>query len=166
MTSEIQFSQPVLQEGMAIYQLVKNCPPLDLNSSYLYFLQASHFANTCIVAKHNEEIVGWVSGYCRPEEPANFFVWQVAVASSMRGQGLAKKMLFQLMQRPNLAHIQKISTTISPSNTASQALFKSAAKQLNWTLTCSDFITESHFNGEQHEAEVLYTLASPSTLNP
>jgi len=164
----IQFSQPVLEEGMAIYQLVKNCPPLDLNSSYLYFLQASHFAQTCIVAKLNNKIVGWVSGYCLPEDREHFFVWQVAVDASVRGQGLAKQMLVNLLQRPNLAHIQKISTTISPSNLASQALFKSASQQLNATLSCTEFINEAHFQGECHEAEELYTLTLPLNqhLNP
>lgn len=155
------FRQPSLEDGLAIYQLVKASPPLDVNSSYLYFLQASHFADTCVVVEHNQLIVGFLSGYYRPDEPQSLFVWQVAVAESMRGKGLAKRMLQALLaHQKDRQAVTAICCTISPSNKASQALFKSLAQQYNLDLNVTEFIKEAHFGAEGHEAEELYTLTT------
>ncbi len=54
----VQFRKPKLEDGLAIYHLIQASPPLDVNSSYLYFLQASHFADTCAVAEVDGQIVG------------------------------------------------------------------------------------------------------------
>lgn len=156
------FRQPTLTDGLAIYELVKASPPLDVNSSYLYFLQASHFADTCVVVERNQTIVGFLSGYFRPDAPHSLFVWQVAVADTMRGQGLAKRMLQALLaNQKGQTEVTTLCCTISPSNKASQALFQSFAKQYGLKLTVTHFIEEAHFGSEGHEAEELYSLTAP-----
>lgn len=162
--SQIQFRHPVLSDGLALYELVKACPPLDVNSSYLYFLQASHFAESCMVAELEGEIVGFVSGYQRPDAAEDLFVWQVAVSSKARGQGLAKRMIDQLLraQLKNKRPLSAISCTIGPSNVASQGLFKSLAKQHGLTMKVTPFIAAEQFGDEQHEAEETYTLTAPN----
>jgi len=164
--SALNFRAPTLQDGMAIYQLVANCPPLDLNSSYLYFLQSSHFADSCMLAELNGEIVGFVSAYRRPDNLQNLFIWQVAVSSSVRGKGLAKRLVTELLKKQMLSHIAltAVSCTIAPSNAASQALFKSIAKQYRLNLDVTDFILAKHFSGQEHEAEQEYTLQAPNGL--
>lgn len=160
------FRSPTLEDGLGIYQLVKSSPPLDVNSSYLYFLQASHFADTCIVVEHNQAIVGFLSAYYRPDDPQSLFVWQVAVSATMRGQGLAKRMIQSLIaNQKGRVTVSSICCTISPSNQASQALFKSFAEQYGLDLTVTEFITEAHFGSEGHEAEELYLLTSPDKQN-
>jgi len=156
------FRKPNLEDGLAIYALVKASPPLDVNSSYLYFLQASHFADSCIVVEHNQKIVGFVSGYFRPDEPQSLFIWQVAVSKTMRGQGLAKRMIQALLDnQKGCATVPQVCCTISPSNKASQGLFKSFAEQYGLQLTVTAFIEEVHFGSEGHEAEELYSLTAP-----
>ncbi|PLA75445.1 diaminobutyrate acetyltransferase [Hydrogenovibrio sp. SC-1] len=161
--NNLVFRSPTLEDGLAIYELVKASPPLDVNSSYLYFLQASHFADTCIVVEQNREIVGFLSGYYRPDDSHSLFVWQVAVSETMRGQGLAKRMIQALIaNQRGRVKVSSICCTISPSNQASQALFKSFAKQYDLKMTVTEFITEAHFGAEGHEAEELYLLSSPN----
>jgi len=67
-STETSFRTPKIEDGLAIHSLIKQSPPLDLNSSYLYFLQATHFADTCVVAEKEGEIVGFVSAYFRPDQ--------------------------------------------------------------------------------------------------
>lgn len=160
----ITLRKPTLKDGSAIYQLIKSSPPLDLNSSYLYLLQASHFANTCVVAECNNQIVGFVSAYIQPDDARSLFVWQIAVADKMRGSGLAKTMLRSLLEnQPDDSAITKVTCTISPSNKASQRLFESFSQSEKLTLVTTPFISESHFGGENHEAEELYTLQAPDS---
>lgn len=157
--NDLNFRNPVLNDGHAIYQLIKSCSPLDLNSSYLYFLQASHFSDTCIVVEQDTEIIGFLSAYYQPDKPQSLFVWQVAVAKKARGRGLAKAMLLALLKnQPKDSTITEITCTISPSNKASQGLFSSFATTHGLILETSPFINETHFGQEDHEAEDLYTL--------
>lgn len=156
---DLNFRNPVLNDGLAIYQLIKSCPPLDLNSSYLYFLQASHFADTCIVVEQDGLIIGFLSAYYQPDKPQTLFVWQVAIAESARGRGLAKAMLLALLKcQPKDSTMTEIGCTISPSNKASQGLFGSFAKMHGLILQTTPFINEAHFGKENHEAEDLYIL--------
>jgi len=161
--SSIYFRHPTLDDGLALYELVKACPPLDLNSSYLYFLQASHFAETCLVAEQDSEIVGFVSGYCRPDAEQDLFIWQVAVAPKVRGQGLGKQLVTQLIAAQIKAGIalNAVSCTISPSNLASQGLFKSLAEQHRLLIERRPFIKAEQFGAQAHEAEDSYTLSTP-----
>lgn len=161
----LTFRKPELKDGHAIYQLIKACPPLDVNSSYLYFLQASHFADTCIVAEKDQEIVGFISAYFRPDEPRSLFIWQVAVAESARGIGLAKRMLNALLKNQENSYFTEITCTISPSNKPSQGLFKSFSKAFDLQLSTEPFITAEDFGDEGHEAEDLYVLTAPTKQN-
>lgn len=157
--NDLTFRKPILNDGYAIYQLIKSSPPLDLNSSYLYFLQASHFSDTCIVVEQNGTIIGFLSAYYQPDKPQSLFVWQVAVAESARGRGLAKAMLLALIKnQPSDSTMTELACTISPSNKASQGLFGSFAKTHGLILETSPFINETHFGEENHEAEDLYIL--------
>jgi L-2,4-diaminobutyric acid acetyltransferase len=167
--SDLTFRKPKLSDGHAIYQLIKSCPPLDLNSSYLYFLQASHFSDTCIVVEQENITIGFLSAYYQPDKPQSLFVWQVAIAKSARGRGLAKAMLLALLKNQSSDSVMtELTCTISPSNKASQGLFSSFAKTHGLILQTLPFINESHFGDENHEAEDLYILnvASNTKLIP
>ncbi len=155
--SNIVLKKPVPEDGAKVYRLVKKCPPLDANSVYCNLLQTSHFADTCVAAKRNDtqELVGFVSGYVLPNDPSTLFIWQVAVSESARGEGLAKKMVVNLLTRQSCVEVKFIHTTITKSNQASWALFRGLSKQLETDFKESiQFDQELHFNG-QHDTEFL-----------
>lgn len=162
----IKFRKPQKQDGIAIYELVKNSPPLDLNSSYLYFLQSTHFAQTCVVAELDNEIVGFVSGYFRPDAKDSLFVWQIVVSAKARGQGLGKQLLFHLLKNQQRRPIvREICCTISPSNKASQKLFESYAKDYQLIVEKEAFLEEADFGTSGHEPEEIYRLRAPYNEN-
>lgn len=148
---------PCLQDGAAITRLVKQSQTLDVNSSYLYFLLADHFAETCAVAEVDGQLVGFVTAYRLPKDPSVLFVWQVAVDPSMRGQGLALRLLDDLAQRDWFKQIQQVHCTISPSNAASNGLFNKFAARLGSQTQSEDYLTSAHL-GADHEAEPLIRI--------
>ena len=162
--NEITFHVPTSADGMALHALVAACPPLDTNSLYCNLLQCSHFAATTILAKRRDTLVGAISGYLVPDaDPAaeaatTLFVWQVAVAESARGLGLAKTMLLELLARPACRRTRFLHTSVTPDNTASFALFRASARQLsapvNETLW---FAREREFGGD-HADEILLEI--------
>ena len=163
-TPNLHYRRPRLEDGLKIYQLIEQSPPLDLNSSYLYFLQSSHFADSCVLAEQDGELLGFVSGYLRPDKPSELFVWQMVVAQSGRGKGIAKGLIKQLLKQviaSSPTSLQSMSCTISPSNLASQGVFKSLTKSFGLILSTQPFLTEAHFSGQEHEAEDYYFLTAP-----
>lgn len=152
------FSHPKKENGREVHELIKSCPPLDLNSLYYYYLFCNDFSSTCVVAKLRGEIVGFLSGYLKPNNSQCYFVWQVAVSKKARRLGLAFGMLSWLMKQSRFAKIQCVETTITPSNLASLKLFKSFAKNYNANMEKVPFLGAEHFSDSSHEAEFLFRI--------
>ncbi len=158
MDDEIILRHPVKEDGLAIFNLIKACPPLDLNSSYYYYMMCNDFGKSSLLAERNGELLGYISGYITPEDEKTLFIWQVAVSEAARGKGMAGAILANLVQDWK-GIITSLKTTISPSNKASQALFNGFAEKNGHSIKTTDFLTAKDFgDGEGHEAEELYTI--------
>lgn len=146
--------------GHDVYHLIANCPPLDQNSMYCNLLQCAHFSNTSVIAldEDTQEVLGFISGYIKPNDSNTLFIWQVAVSEKARGQGLAKKMLLNILERNTAQQLSYIETTITDNNPGSWALFGSIAKLLSTELSRSEFFTKDvHFHGS-HDTEHLVRI--------
>lgn len=117
---------------------------LDLNSPYAYVLWGDHFSDTSVVAlAPGETVVGFVTGFHPPRDPATIFIWQVGVSESVRGEGVGGRMLDELLERTGARWLE---ATVTPSNEASAALFRGTAAR--------------------HRAEVHEELVYPGDLFP
>ncbi|MCF3972155.1 diaminobutyrate acetyltransferase [Paracoccus sp. EGI L200073] len=156
---------PESTDGSAIWELVRECKPLDENSMYCNLVQAEHFSETCVVAEMDGDIVGWVSGHMIPNEDA-LFVWQVAVSPKARGLGLGSKMLEHLIGREACAEASQLNTTITKDNEASWALFRSFADRVGGDLSDeAHYKRETHFDG-MHATEHKVTITLPEEDSP
>lgn len=153
---------PTAADGLALHQLVAQCPPLDPNSIYCNLLHCTHFAGTSVAAVdasgQQAGLLGFISAYLPPAQPDTLFVWQVAVAPLARGQGLAGRMLDAIATRPACRAIRYLETTINPSNSASWALFQSWAQRHQAAHSAHPhFDSQQHFGGV-HEDEMLMRI--------
>jgi L-2,4-diaminobutyric acid acetyltransferase len=150
--------KPNADDGWGVYELIKSCPPLDVNSRYHALVQCDHFAETCIVAERGGQIIGWISGHVIPGKNPELFIWQVAVSSDARGLGLGKRMLKHILERPALSEVRYLHTTVTPDNEASWGMFKSLARDLDAPIgTTVMFESDAHFQGA-HDDEVLLQI--------
>lgn len=143
-----QLRRPRAKDGVSIHDLIARCPPLDANSLYCNLLQCLHFTETSVVVERNSVIIGWVSGYVRPDQPRTLFIWQVAVAPEARGLGLGGRMVREILSRDACANIHTLNTTVTASNAPSRALFNRLATDLGAAFSehaCLD--QEEHFGG-------------------
>ncbi|NLF84714.1 MAG: diaminobutyrate acetyltransferase [Lentisphaerae bacterium] len=158
-TDSVILREPTAGEGQAMHALVRQSPPLDLNSAYCYFLLARHFRGTCVVAEHDGRLVGCVTAYLRPDEPGTLFVWQVAVRGEHRGRGAAGRMLDALLARPACRGVRYLETTVGPGNHASRRCFERLADARRCPVRQLPFLEPNHFGPDsQHEAEVLLRI--------
>ena len=148
---------PTLDDGQAIHRLITNSPPLDRNSVYAYLLQGLHHAATCVVADGDDGLAGYVSAYIPPQQADTLFIWQMVVASSWRGEGLAQAMLHHLLAR-RVHGVRWLETTITPDNVASLATFQALARQLDIGIEAVGALGGALFPEPDHPAEILYRL--------
>lgn len=136
-----------------MWRLVRASKTLDVNSPYAYLLLCSDFADTSLVAECNGQIVGFVGGYRPPARRASIFVWQILVAEPGRGRGIGARMLAALLDGAVRRGADTLEATVTPSNTASRALFLGFARDRG--LSCRE---ETAFAAElfpaEHEPEV------------
>ena len=160
---DLALRKPTAEDGAAIWDLVRECKPLDENSMYCNLIQCDHFADTCVLAEKGGDPVGWISGYCLPDQPDTLFVWQVAVSERARGLGLGTRMLTELVSRPDI-DVSNLQTTITKDNEASWALFNKFADTLGGELTSeAHFKRGDHFDGK-HATEHMVTISFEEAL--
>lgn len=152
------FRAPTVTDGAEMWRLARDSGMLEVNTPYSYLLLAQHFADTCVVAERGGEVVGFVSAFVSPSAHDTVFVWQVGVAHEERGQGVAKKLLHHLLARPACRRVRRLEATVTPSNTASRALFESVARDLDVPFTVYPGFGTELFPGNGHEKEELIRI--------
>ncbi len=153
-----QFRHPTVGDGAAIWQLVVDAGTLDHNSSYLYLLLCRDFPGSCAVAEADGKLQGFVTGFRTIERPDVWFLWQIGVASTARGQGLASRLAHFVLNARAPDGVRFLETTVTASNEPSRALFASIARRLKTELEESELFTTALFPGDDHEAEPLLRI--------
>jgi len=156
--ADLHVRPPQVADGRSLANLIRSNPPLDANSTYAYLLLCRDFAATCAVAVAGDgTMAGALTGYLPPQRPNVLFVWQVAVAPAWRGQGLARSLLEHVVERPALAGVDHLETTIGPGNRGSQRLFQSFAARRACALVITPLFDARQL-GEHHEPEFLHRI--------
>lgn len=156
--SGITFRIPTLNDAKEMIRLAAASRVLDVNSDYAYLLLARDFHDTCVIAEENGRLLGFATAYQPPRDSNVLFVWQIAVSEEARGLGLASQMLDELINRGRALGVQFIEATVTGSNFASQALFKSLARRHNVDCEITTGFPADAFATTGHEAEDLFRI--------
>ncbi|WP_292651488.1 diaminobutyrate acetyltransferase [Nocardioides sp.] len=156
--TRVDFRSPDLEDGQHMWRMARESRVLDVNTSYAYLLWARDFAATSIVATVDDDPGGFVTGYRRPDEPETLMIWQVAVDERHRGQGLARRMLDDLVDRLSGDQgVRHLETTITADNSASIALFTSFANARGAPIERTPLFEAAMFP-DGHDAELLFRI--------
>lgn len=155
-TPTIVIDHPSIADGVALHRIAEASKVLDVNSRYAYLLWCRDFAATSVVARRGDDVVGFVTGYRRPERPEVLVVWQVAVDAAARGGGVAGRMLDELAAR--VPGTTVLETTITHDNEASRALFGAFAERHRAGVECSELFS-GDLLGAGHAPEILHRIS-------
>jgi L-2,4-diaminobutyric acid acetyltransferase len=147
-------SPPLLADAVHMREIAAASRVLDVKPRYAYALMCRDFAATSIVARLGDRVVGYVTGYLRPDAPDTLFVWQVAVHADARGRRAGATMLDDLVERVRPAFLE---TTITADNAASIALFSGLAQRRDAAVDRSELF-DSAVLGADHDPEFLYRI--------
>jgi L-2,4-diaminobutyric acid acetyltransferase len=152
-STDLELRAPSAREGLAIHDLVAQCASLDANSLYCNVLQCTHFAETSAVAMRDSQLVAFASGYRVPNRPEVLFIWQIAVAEQARGQGLGKRLVRAVLERPACRDIRFVRATVTSENASSRAMFRGLARSLGARINEQKVFDSSEHFGGRHESE-------------
>src|SRR5690606_27639742 len=125
---------------------------------YAYLLLCRDFSSTCLVAECSSALTGFVTAYRPPARSDVLFVWQIGVAPRARGQGLATRLLEELLAQPACHGIRFLEANITPSNHASWRLFERLARRLAAPMETGEGFRADWFGDAAHEAELLMRI--------
>ena len=156
----MKFEKPTQEDASAVHQMLKEAGGLDVNTLYCYMLLCSQFRETCRIARAEDgSVAGFLSAYRVPDEPQALFVWQVAVSRHFRKQGIAKRLLMNVVtEDAERAPLAYLTATVADSNKASLALFRSIAREHGSELSVEPCFKADDFLPEAHEAEPLVRI--------
>lgn len=155
---QIHYSTPDRTDGKNMWQLVQKTT-LDKNSVYKYIMFSSYFTDTCVVAKNDQELIGFITGFIPPDKPDTVFVWQIGVDPDFSGKGVGSSLLEQLITQVKDKDILFLEATITPSNQASRALFKKFAAKHDAQCQIESFLVSELFPDlDLYEEEELFRI--------
>ena len=154
---QVAFRAPVPADGPIVWELVENTAGLDSNSVYYYTLWFRDFADGSLVATVDDELVGFLTGYRRPDEPDTYFVWQTAV-NPRHGIPFLGVKLFQAAADQQVAKgVRYVEATVSAQNKAIIMVLKQFAKKHSVPVEKRVLFPGSLFPDSHHD-EVLYRI--------
>lgn len=155
--ADMVMRRPTRNDGAAVWRLVGESEALEQNSAYAYLLLCTHFCDTCLVAEEHASLAGCALAYRLPREPRSLFVWQIGVAATARGRGLASELLDGLLGLPACRSVQYLCASVTAGNAASRALFVSFARRHRAELRERRFLDAGVFPGK-HAAEPMLRI--------
>ncbi|WLR52782.1 diaminobutyrate acetyltransferase [Bacillus tianshenii] len=156
--TDFTFEKPSVDDGAKMWQLVVDSGVLDENSPYSYLMMCKFYQDTCIVAKKDDEIAGFVTAFKPPEKDDAVFVWQIGVSQKFRGNGLGTKILKALLNSEACKDVSYLEATVSPSNIPSESLFRGMADKFETDCEVTGCFKEDDFPGDEHESERLFRI--------
>jgi L-2,4-diaminobutyric acid acetyltransferase len=143
-------------DAAAIWQLVSDCPELDSNSFYSYYLLCRYFSSTCVVAEQEGRVAGFVTAFISPDDLDLCFVWQLCVDPDHRGSGIASDLLDYLITSQS-RQPRFIEATVAPGNVALRRAFQALARRFQTEFVESACLSPADFPdlAGEHAAENL-----------
>lgn len=154
----VSFRTACEADAATIRALAAGTGILEANSCYCYLLLCRDFADTCVVAQRDDEILSFVTAYRPPQRQDTIFVWQIGVAEQSRRQGLAKRMLRALLSLPACREVHFLEATVTPSNIPSRKLFEAFASESGIAHQYQRGFTKEMFGRGDHEEEQLLRM--------
>ncbi|MFJ1865360.1 diaminobutyrate acetyltransferase [Streptomyces sp. NPDC088097] len=151
------FRTPRAEDARALWRMVDESEALDNNSPYYYALWCRDFSATSLVATVEDEVVGFLTGYFRPDEPDTYLVWQEAVTPRHGIPFLGVQLFERAADRAVEQGARFIEATVSADNKAIIMVLKKVAKRYGAEVHTRVLFPGDLFPDEHHD-EVLYRI--------
>jgi L-2,4-diaminobutyric acid acetyltransferase len=138
-SQEVVLRQCTSSDVAQIVRFVAECPPLDVHSSFTYWVTFQYWGEMCFVASAGERIIGYVSALGSGHSSDVFYLWQIGVSEDRRSTGLAQRLVAAVTKAGRGRGFREMQVSIAPENESSLRTFTRFATSLGKTLDqCGD----------------------------
>jgi L-2,4-diaminobutyric acid acetyltransferase len=155
--TDVHYRTPTTEDAVTVWRLVLDEPMLDDNSSYHYTLWFRDFAETSMVAEADDAVVGFLTGYRRPDAPDTFFVWQAAIRPDNGISGLGIDLLVNAIDRQLATGAAYMETSVSARNKPITMLLHMVARAYDADVHTELLFRAEELPGGDHD-EILYRI--------
>lgn len=155
--AHVVYRPPDPGDALTVWDMVDRSDELDNNSPYYYALWFRDFAASSLVATVDGEIVGFLTGYLRPEQPDTYMVWQTAAKPRHGIPFLGVKLFEEAVGRAAGAGARYVEATVSADNKAIIMVLRKLARSHAAEIETEVLFPADQFPGEHHD-EVLYRI--------
>lgn len=111
----------------SVRRLVDASESLDKHTDYTYWIALNQWPHLFLVAKLEDQVVGFTFGFRNANNPGRLFLWQIGVSVAKRRQGIAERLVLEFCERGKRDGAKELWTTIADDITPSLSLFKKIA---------------------------------------
>lgn len=106
------------RDFLQISQLAENCSPMATERNSIYHIFVKFFNKTSLVVEdiENNTVIGFLLGFISQDKTNEAYVHLLCIDQSLRGEGLALKILDTFIQRVSSMGCNRISLISKPSN--------------------------------------------------
>lgn len=140
-----------------VIRFVESCAPLEVHTSFTYWVTFEYWGHLCRVALVGNRVVGYVSAIGSGRVRDVLYVWQVGVAQEFRGQGLAQRLLSEVVTAGRANGFRKAQVSIAGDNEASLKAFERFAREQKQRLERCGEVLLTGLDGKSTQ-ENLYTF--------
>lgn len=112
------------EDFLRVHEFTAGCPPMENYPEHVYKILLRYFGDYCFIAEENEQIIGFVLGIVPQSFQDTYFLWDIGVTSSYRGQGIGGKLVREVEKELGKMGFKRIELTIDPANLPSRKLFE------------------------------------------
>ena len=107
-----------------MHQFTAGCPPMENYPEHVYKIILRYFGDCCFIAEENEQIIGFVMGIVPRSFKGTYFLWDIGVTPTYRGQGIGGRLVREVEKESEKMGFKRVELTIDPDNLPSQKLFE------------------------------------------
>lgn len=135
--------------------LALKCPPLDVHTSYTYWVVSKLFGEYCFLAKDGEKPIGYIM--CVKNDSV-LLIWQIGILKEYRKKGISKLLIEAVFDNIKDKNID-IYVTISDTNKDSYYSFYNFCLANNYSFSKIDYISIDDIDDDMFtEQEYVYKI--------
>ena len=142
------------RDHIYLQKLAKECKPLDVHTSYTYWLNSTYNQNCSFILEVDDIIAGYIMSV---EMPEIIFIWQIGIVPAYRHRGYSQKLIDKCVKYAEKTD-KDIEITISKENTDSNQAFIKYCEKNGYRIKAVKECDIKNEQGDICEKETLFHI--------
>lgn len=141
-----------------IRKFIDECKPLELHTSFTYWMLFYYFPNLCFLMLENEKILGFISGIRSSADEKVVYLWQIGVSKDYQGKKYSSILIDNFLKAALDLKCNKIQVSIDPKNLSSYQTFLKYSNNCGYKFSKIGKVSYHDKLSNEKDHELLYQI--------